>query len=380
MYNNINVDFCPKGGVSAVSKTNGKVFVIIPTLCPILPGLPELTHAVCDRGYTLLVVDDAGKSAQTPAPEGIDERAVIVRHDGPAGRGAAIRAGLARIREMTADKPVPHIGEPSPDVIAVMGARDLYEVTDLDRVIARAKEPHNEFRLTLGVRVFNGRYSFMTRIGNGITHLIFHALVGAHVSDTLTGLRAFSASMLSNMLTLEGDTADYEMNMLTWFARHGAGFCEVPMEGMPHRAAHNRHLIADSVQVYKGLLLFAGSSFISFLCEYILFCLLCPLLTNRNPGIGDGVANVLARTVGCVVNYLLNCRFVFRRKPTWRNAGQFTLLAVSLMVLDTLLLYLWRLTPLHFMLCKLLTEMSMFVINYVVQNKVIFRKKKTPRG
>ena len=221
-----------------------------------------------------------------------------------------------------------------------------------------------------------------SRLGNAITRGVFHLLTSSKVSDTQTGLRAFSVDLIPAMLQVEGNRYEYEMAVLAYVARNKLGFTEVPIatlyEDRKNSTSHFR-VLRDSILIYKGLFKFAGSSFFSFLLDYVAFLALIFLLrgTSETEVVPVAViANILARFISGTANYLLNCRMVFHRKPSLKSAGEYALLAVVILSVNTGVLYLWEMTPLPISVCKLFTEICMFLANYLVQKKWIFKKKK----
>lgn len=349
--------------------------VIIPAYRPD-ERLWRLATEVLDEGYRLIVVDDGGGETYLPIFEGLDERAIILRHPENRGKGAAIKTALAHIRDLTAG-----YDPANPPLVGVMDADGQHLTADMARVFAGAAE-HPD-RLTLGVRVVGKEMPFRSRFGNGITRAVFRMLTGAKVSDTQTGLRAHSVALIPELLSVEGDRYEYEMAVLARIAHRHIGFYEVPIatlyEDRQNSTSHFR-VIRDSARIYGTLLKFAGSSLISFLVDYGLFNLFLLLLGLVTlPFAADYellAANVAARVVSGCVNYYLNCRYVFGRKPTWRSAGQYFLLALTVLAVNTSVLYLWAMIPgMPAALSKLLTEICIFFANYLVQKKIIFRKK-----
>ena len=360
-----------------MSVSTAKRYVIIPAYRPD-ERLWALATTVLDLGCALVVVDDGGGADYRHIFDALDPRATVLCHPVNRGKGAAIKTALARIQEMTAG-----FDPANPPMVGIMDADGQHLPSDMIRVFEGA-ESHPD-RLTLGVRRIGKDMPFFSRFGNGITRMMFTLLTGAKVSDTQTGLRAFSVALIPQMLTVEGDRYEYEMGVLTRMAQSHVGFFEVPIatlyEDRQNSTSHFR-LIRDSVRIYWNLLKFAGSSFVSFLIDYGLFNLLLYLLLPLIPfPFGEGynpmIANVTARLVSGSLNYYLNCRYVFGRKPSWKSAGEYVLLALLILAINTGVLYLFNLIPgLPVPVCKLLTEICIFFGNYVVQKKIIFKKKK----
>ena len=349
--------------------------VVIPAYKPD-ERLWRLAAEVLEAGYRLIVVDDGGGAAYLPIFEGLDSRAIVLHHSENRGKGAAIKTGLAYLQTLT-ENPEPE----EPLLVGIMDADGQHLTSDMARVFEGAAE--NPDKLTLGVRVVGKEMPLRSRFGNSVTRTVFRLLTGARVSDTQTGLRAFSTALIPEMLEVEGDRYEYEMAVLTRMAHRHIGFHEVPIatlyEDRENSTSHF-HVIRDSLRIYATLLKFAGSSLISFLVDYGLFNLfifLLPLVKLPFMSAYDlVVANVSARVFSGCVNYYLNCRYVFGRKPTWKTAGEYLLLAILVLAVNTGVLYLWNLIPgMPVAVCKLLTEICVFFGNYMVQKKIIFRKK-----
>ena len=349
--------------------------VIIPAYRPD-ERLWRLATEVLERGYRLIVVDDGGGADYLPIFEGLDPRTIVLRHPENRGKGAAIKTGLAHLQALTEG-----YDPKNPPLVGVMDADGQHLTSDMARVFEGAAA--NPDKLTLGVRVVGKEMPFRSRFGNGITRAVFRMLTGAKVSDTQTGLRAHSVALIPEMLGVEGDRYEYEMAVLTRIAHRHIGFHEVPIatlyEDRQNSTSHFR-VVRDSVRIYATLLKFAGSSFISFLVDYgffNLFVLLTSLVVLPWADTYDILAaNIAARVISGCVNYYLNCRYVFGRKPSWRSAGEYLLLALLVLAVNSGVLYLWNMIPgMPVAICKLLTEICVFFANYVVQKKIIFKKK-----
>lgn len=346
-------------------------YVVIPAYRPD-HVLPPLTREICGLGYRVVIVDDGSGEAYREVFSALDPRVTLLTHDVNRGKGAALKTAFAYLRDRMADEALEAV------TVATADADGQHKVADLVRVI-EAAATHSE-TLVLGTRVIDGQMPLRSRMGNGITRGVFRLLTGAKVSDTQTGLRAFDGDLLSFMLSVEGDRYEYEMNILSAVAKRFGrkGFFEVPIETV-YRDGENStshfHPVRDSIRIYRHLLKFVGSSFISFLVDYGLFCLLSWLLGLWIPSAAVLTANVLARIVSATVNYNLNCRVVFEGKPTPKNALAYTLLCGFVLAVNSGVLYLWGLTPAPVWLCKLLTEGCMFCVSYLLQKRIIFRKK-----
>lgn len=354
-----------------------QTYVIVPSYHP-TDALVELTHTICALGYRLIVVDDGGGDADSAVYDALDPRTVILHHAVNRGKGAALKTGLAYVRsQLLSPTEGGDSSSVSPtDTVAFMDADGQESPEDLEAVLTAARSPMARYKLSIGVCAMEKKKYLLPRIGHAITCGVFHLLVGAKLSHAFTCLRACPTAYIDKLLEIEGDRYEYEINVMAYFARHEAGFCEVPIRDGEIRPQKNFRMIRDSLRVVGSLIRFMGSSLSSYLVEYTCFCLLSFLFGKQFPMIGDLFANICARIIGGTVNYLINCFIVFRRRPSWQSASQFALLNVVTLSLNSGALYLWKLTPFPVQICKLLADTSMFIVNYLIQRKFIFRKKK----
>ncbi|CUW12867.1 GtrA family protein [Propionibacterium freudenreichii] len=122
------------------------------------------------------------------------------------------------------------------------------------------------------------------------------------------------------------------------------------------------------------LLVFGASSFGAFLVDLVL--LLHATLGNLL------VSVVGARLVSSAANYLVNDRIVFAhgvgRRTTRTSLPRYALLAGVLLGANYGLMWLGT-VPLHLPLVptKLVTELGLFAVSYVVQRTLVFRAART---
>ena len=135
---------------------------------------------------------------------------------------------------------------------------------------------------------------------------------------------------------------------------------------MVTRMITSKSFLAEIIQFIK----FSMSSFVSFLVTYATFCLM--MFTP----VGSVCANIISRLAGRVVNYTLNSKVVFQtEKKTEQTLPQYALLAVIVLVINTLILQGLIRLGLEARIAKVLAEMATFPINWAVQNLFIFKCK-----
>ena len=342
--------------------------VIIPALNP-----DDRLRDIVDRNWKLenqvILVDDGSDQKYRAFFHELEEKCILLRHDRNLGKGAAIKTALKFIKKEIWDC----------RVIGVMDADGQHLADDMERLLMKAASKADA--LILGSRTIDRKVPRKSRVGNLITRKVFQMETGTRVSDTQTGLRAFSSRLLEVMLDIPGERYEYEMNVLVTCAKRNIPIVEVPIRTIYHdkdnSCSHFRK-VRDSIRIYRELLKFSFVSFSSFLLDYVLFMILTVLL----PGTAWGIlaANIAARLLSGTYNYTFNCRIVFRRKQTAKTAADYFLLAVGILVLNNILLQGFTQglrIPVY--LAKILTETCLFVTSWLVQKKWIFRKRNLVR-
>lgn len=184
--------------------------------------------------------------------------------------------------------------------------------------------------------------------------------------------------LIPEMCRVRGERYEYEMNVLIAMAAAGTPIKEMPVSTIyrdeQNSTSHFR-VIRDSFRIYRDMLKFSLSSFSSFILDYILFTVLTLILPHT--GATVIFANISARLASAFYNYSMNCRFVFHTKCQVRTALDYFTLAGAILVMNNMILsMLIQVIGINVYPAKLITEGILFVISWVVQNKLIFGKKR----
>ncbi len=342
--------------------------VIIPAYNP-EENLKQIVDQVWELGNQVIVVDDGSAQDKAELFHKLSEDAIVIHHETNRGKGAAIKTALNYIKENLWDC----------NTIGVMDADGQHLPADMERLLLRASE--QDFVLVLGVRKIGKEMPLKSRLGNRITRTVFYALSGLKVTDTQTGLRAFSRKLLEDFLTVEGERYEYETNALFYCAKSQIPIAEVPIRTIYHddsNSCSHFHPVKDSFRIYRDILKFAMSSLSSFVLDYVLFCLLLTLVPAGTETVV--FANIFARICSGFYNYLMNCRFVFHRGAQTRTGLQYLGLATGILVLNSLILQGYTgLLSIPAAPAKILTECTLFLISFLVQKNWIFKGKKMHR-
>lgn len=338
--------------------------VIIPALNP-GQKLRWLVEKNWEMKNQVILVDDGSQEKYQSLFRELGEKSIVLHHKRNLGKGEAIKTALTYIRQELWEC----------DVIGIMDADGQHLPEDMEKCLQIAYE--NPEALILGVRLFDKKVPWTSRIGNKLTGTLFRLLTGVPLDDTQTGLRAFSVKLLHFMQQTPGSRYEYEMNVLMECARRKIELVQVPVETIYHdknnSCSHFRK-VRDSIRIYSRLFHFLLSSLSSFLLDYILFALFLGLLP---PGPWAAAqANIGARILSGWYNYKINCRLVFQEKESLQTAGDYLALAVIILFLNSLLLQAFiQILCIPSYPAKIMTEISLFLLSWLVQEKWIFPRR-----
>lgn len=319
----------------------------------------EQLHA---KGFQVVVVNDGSSKATRRTFDMVRDRATVLTHERNQGKGEAIKTGLRYVLDT--------FGVDC--TIVTVDADGQHDVEDVAWVCEEAQKLPGS--LVLGSRSFGGEVPLRSRLGNGVTRIVFRSASGISVRDTQTGLRAFSGTLAARMLDVKGSRYEYEMNVLMEFAR-----AEVPLREVDIRtiyidgnAASHFNPVKDSLLIYREILKFSASSFASFLIDYALFCLLLALT-----GV-PAAANVGARVVSATANYTMNRTMVFgSSSPVAKSFAQYAALAAFVLTCNTVLLGALVWLGANPYVAKVAVELALFAFSYTIQRMFIFKKRKS---
>ena len=121
---------------------------------------------------------------------------------------------------------------------------------------------------------------------------------------------------------------------------------------------------------------FLCSSVSAFLIDLVLLMVLEYVLPISNEKVRVAIAQSISWIVSSQYNFMVNHYLVFRKKSGfWRALVQYYSLAVFVFLGKTGVLQL-LITIMPLLYAKTLCEAAFFLVNYFVQKKLIFKRKK----
>lgn len=321
--------------------------------------LKDLVEELITNKIEVVVVNDGSNDNYKEIFESIKKFSKVLEYKTNKGKGYALKHGLKYIKENYNDY-----------VVVTMDSDGQHTVKDAIKLCDYVVE--HPLELVIGKRIRGEKTPIRSRIGNGITKIVYRIVTGVNVYDTQTGLRCFSDKLMDFNLNVDGDRYEYEMNVLLFAARENIKITEIEIETIyiDHNSGSHFNTLKDSYRVYKQIIKFSLSSIMSFIIDYIFYSVFIILIGNIT------ISNILARIISATVNYSINKTIVFKsNRKTFKTFTEYFLLAGIILILNTLLLNIVVKIGVNLFVAKILVEIVLFILSWSIQKKRIFRKE-----
>lgn len=341
-----------------------KLQILIPAYKPD-EKLNKLIDDLKAAGFmNIVVVDDGGgEPFRHFFVKAQEQGATVLVHEVNRGKGAALKTGLK------------HIAKTAPDSHVVTADADGQHRPEDIAKLADAI-PANPEALLLGSRD-KKLMPPRSKAGNTLTCFVFWLTNGKWINDTQTGLRVLPPKTLARFADIEGDRYEYEMNMLVIAVREKIAIKEIEIETIyiDDNASSHFNALRDGMRIYKLLFkqfaAYAGSSVISTVVDYII-----ALVMRSFFPLSVAVPSYTARAVSSLLNFFLNKNVVFKNEKGNKFAiVKYYILVVVVAFLSVQITKLFtNVIGLPYLLGKIIADVIMFICNYKVQDKFVFRK------
>ena len=221
----------------------GRVIALVPAYEPKI-GLVGLVEELAGAGFEVVVVDDGSSVGAGEVFASVEAMATVLHHEVNRGKGEALRTGMDWIFDHC----------PAETMVVTVDADGQHLLNDVVEVCSMGLRC-DDAGLVLGVRFDDPRTPARSRIGHDLSRIAFKVATGRYLVDTQTGLRAFRAGMIPQMMSIPGSRFEYEMNQLFILARRGVPIHQVRITTVYDQStgSHYRGL-ADSVRVGRDLI------------------------------------------------------------------------------------------------------------------------------
>lgn len=351
--------------------------VVLPSLDPDAK-FENVVRELVETGFSRVVIVDDGSSEDHQKWFTMAERypaCTVLHHGVNKGKGRALKTAFTYIEDHFPDA----AGAVTIDGDGQHLTKDIIACSD---ALLREKD-----KVIMGCRDFDAPGVPPRSVaGNKTTSRMFRIFFGIRISDTQTGLRAIPKAVLPQFIEMEGERFEYETNMLLQMKRLGIGFVEQPIATVydPEDYSSHYNAVKDSWRIFKVMarFVFTNSSAlrygISAVSSWVVDNLLYYLLFT---GVGSMAAQIIARVLSSFYNFNMNRSFAFRSHGRFgRDLWQYYCVCIPQTLISVVLLKLVvdRLsisTPGLATAVKVLVDLVLFCVSYVIQKNWVFREK-----
>ena len=195
---------------------------------------------------------------------------------------------------------------------------------------------------------------------------------GLKISDTQTGLRVMSKEVATYLLNVKGERYEYETNVLLATKRLDISITEEKIGTIYLNNNKESHFnpIKDSIEIYKLFMKYIISSLSSFILDILLFTIFIKL-TNEVI-----TSSVISRIISSIYNFLINKNLIFKNSDNKSIIKYYLLVIIQLAISTTITQVLNNCIKLNIVIIKILVDTFIFIINFVIQREIVFKKNK----
>lgn len=339
-----------------------RAYIFIPAYQPDM-GVVRLVQSLLDAGMTdILIVDDGSGPDYAAIFAALPKTVIILRHEINQGKGAAIKTGLAYLRDhnitaslITVDADGQHLPE------------DVHKIYEASLA--------NPRQFILGVRTFDRRVPLRSRFGNELSRYLFRLLYQYPIQDTQTGLRAIPSSLQTKFLDIEFNRYEFESECLIQAVKSGVVIKQIPIQTvyLNHNASSHFNPLVDSVKIYYVFFRYCLISLASFALDFAIFASFEAFTHNIF------LSLIIARIFSGGFNFYQNKYRVYcchKRSHLGKQFLQYAILAAIIFSLGytsimVLVGFHWNV-----LLAKVLVDAILFSANFIIQKTLIFRPRK----
>ena len=280
----------------------------------------------------LVVVDDGSGKEYNAVFDKIKDLkgATVLSYEKNRGKGYALKQAFSYC--------VTHFA--SEDVIVTADCDGQHAPADVAAVCDAALQHPDT--CVLGVRDFTqANVPARSKTGNIQTLRLLRWLFSLELTDSQTGLRAFTVKTAREFIKIDGNRFEYETGMLIYAKRNHIHIREVPIQTIypedPEDHISHYKTFRDSFQIIGVMLRYLSGTMMAGLLATIgdlgLFSLLTYVVFPQITPIYTLIATICGKILSSLINFGINCKYVFHGKAR-QSAGRFYIVWLGQLLLS----------------------------------------------
>lgn len=179
------------------------------------PCIRSVVEGLHTQGYRNIIVVDDGSPDRTYEEAMKAGNVYLLQHMVNRGKGAGMRTGTEAAKKLGAE------------VLVAFDGDGQHSPKDVKKLLEKIAEGYD---VVMGTRMLDPRgMPYTKQVANIIGNIITRVLFGITVSDSQSGLRAFSKKALA-LIETKSDRYTYETEVLKEIVRNRLTYAEVPIE------------------------------------------------------------------------------------------------------------------------------------------------------
>lgn len=341
------------------------IIIVVPSYNPNEEIMSSFINELKKEFENIVIINDGSDAKYKKYFASLETKNIkVINHYVNLGKGRAIKTSFN------------YIGNNYPLFKGIITADcdGQHTVNDIKKCAKQILKTPN--KLILGVRNFNqSDVPFKSKFGNKITRTIFKLFIGINISDTQTGLRGFSKSLVEKFISTKGERYEYETNMLIDCKIYDIEIEEVEIETVYINNNKTSHFnpITDSIIIYKLFIKYILSAVSSFILDILLFTLFVNLIMN-SVNYYILLSTIMARIISSLYNYLVNRKLIFKKANKESLIKYILLVIIQMFVSGYSVMYLNSILPISYLIIKIIVDTIIFFVNFIIQRNWIFKK------
>jgi len=327
----------------------------------------------------LIVVNDGSDARFESIFESIRRisNATVISYTENRGKGYALKQAFSYCAEHNS-------GE---DIIVTADCDGQHSLSDVAAVCQAAAQHPNA--CVLGARDFNHpNVPPRSKTGNTQMLRLFRLLYSLEITDSQTGLRAFTVSTAQAFCKVSGNRFEYETGMLIYAKRNHIPVLEVPIQTIypEHKEDHMSHFrtFQDSCRVIGIMLSYLLGSMVSGILATVadlsVFSLLIYVVFPQTLPVYTMIATVVGRVASSVINFWFSNKYIFHGKVK-HSLVRFYVVWAGQLILSYGNIYLFgHMLGGHLTLMKLIGDCVLALLTYRLQCNWVYEEPTSKEG
>ena len=291
---------------------NNEILIIIPAYNPPIKLFEALLTKLEGAFKHVLIVNDGSDESFNDFFKKLERKYHVLKHEYNLGKGEAIKTAYRFAYDNYKD------------VLAyvVIDCDNQHDIEDMINCCKAAIERPDS--LVIGVRDFSlDTVPFKSKAGNKITRLMFKWLFNKDITDTQTGLRAISPTIVNKLLAVSGSRYNYELKCLITCCEENIPIVEVPIKTIyiENNKESRFNPVKDSFIIYKEFINYYLRLFIPYLISLLVFLIVFYFMNSNNDLKALIIVNIIAGIINIVTNIIMNYRNIYKHAEGRRCRG-----------------------------------------------------------